>query len=162
MKRKLKILFIVLSVFVFQKSGAQTTLVKGVVSDSVNVLEQAQIVVYDTVSHSIETYSVSDSKGRYQLLLKQNKYYELRISYLGYKTAIIPIKTVLSDTIVKNVRLKPNINELNAVDISYTVPVKIEGDTVTYDAKSFSTETKKNWKIFCISCRALKWKKTAM
>ena len=134
---------IIFSLFVFNVQNIfSQTIIKGTVKDSVNVLEQAHIVAFDTANNSISTYAITDNNGNFQLKLKHNKYYELRISYLGYKTAIIPIPTEKLDLIVKNIVLKAD-NTLDDVNITYTMPIKINGDTITYDADSFSTGNEK-------------------
>ena len=70
-------------------SSAQIKLT-GTVKDTIgDPLEMANVVAIDTVAKRIASYGFTDAKGTYKLTLKKNTVYNLKISYVGYKTANI-------------------------------------------------------------------------
>jgi hypothetical protein len=135
--KKINILFL-FSIF-FSISLASQTIVKGKINNENGILKQAHVIAFDTASNRILKFTTSDNKGAFELRLEKQKYYELRISFLGYKTSKVPIYTADLDTIVKDILLQAKNLELEEVEIAYTMPIKVHGDTLTYDVESFST-----------------------
>jgi hypothetical protein len=108
----------------------------GIVKDSIGApLEMANVVAIDTVAKRIASYGFTDAKGNFKLNLKKNTTYNLKISYVGMKTANLIIKTKEVD-IVKNVTLGYD-NTLDEINIVSKMPVTIKGDTIVYNADSF-------------------------
>lgn len=108
----------------------------GTVKDTIgDPLEMANVVAIDTVAKRIASYGFTDAKGFYKLTLKKNTVYNIKISYVGYKTANLVITTKETD-LVKNVTLG-NDNMLDEINIVSKMPVTIKGDTIVYNADSF-------------------------
>lgn len=108
----------------------------GTVKDTIGEpLEMANVVAIDTVAKRIASYGFTDAKGFYKLTLKKNTVYNIRISYVGYKTANLVITTKETD-IVKNVSLGTD-NMLDEINIVSKMPVTVKGDTIVYNADSF-------------------------
>ena len=108
----------------------------GIVKDTIGTpLEMANVIALDTVTKKIASYGFTDAKGFYKLDLKKNTVYNVKISYVGLKTADIIIKTKDVD-VVKNVTLADD-NTLDEINIVSKMPVTIKGDTIVYNADSF-------------------------
>ena len=114
----------------------------GKVTDSIGTpLELANIILINSESNSLETFSMSDDNGNYKLSLKKNTIYNLQVSYIGMSTFSQTLSTQEKD-IFKNFSLQQN-NQLDAVELTYEMPVVISGDTLVYDADSFKTGTER-------------------
>ncbi|NRD23307.1 TonB-dependent receptor [Winogradskyella litoriviva] len=131
MKNVLSLLFIV----IVSSSFAQIKL-QGVVKDSIGKpLELANVIAINKDSNSLESYGITDANGKYKLSLSKNTLYNIQISYIGLKSVDETIQT-------KEVDLTRNFNmvsdtQLDAVEITYEMPVTIKGDTLIYNADSF-------------------------
>ena len=116
--------------------------VQGVVKDSIgNPLELANVIAINTETKSLESYGITNDKGRYKLNLKPNTSYNLQVSYIGKKT-FEEVITTTDANIIKDFTLQ-NDNMLDAVELTYEMPVTIKGDTLIYNADSFRRETDK-------------------
>ncbi|PKH50545.1 TonB-dependent receptor [Tenacibaculum sp. Bg11-29] len=122
-------------------TNAQITL-KGVVKDSIGVpLEMANAIAINTVTKKLDSYGFTDSKGNFKLNLKKNATYSIKMSYIGFRTSDVIVKTGEID-IIKNISLKKD-DSLDEVNITYKMPVTIKGDTIVYNADSFKNGTEK-------------------
>ena len=122
-------------------SNAQITL-KGVVKDSIgSPLEMANVIAINKQTKKLDSYGFTDAKGNYKLNLKKNSTYNIKISYIGLKTADISVETK-EVNITKDVSLKGDTT-LDEVNITYKMPVTVKGDTIVYDADSFKSGTEK-------------------
>ncbi|TMM32343.1 TonB-dependent receptor [Polaribacter aestuariivivens] len=116
-------------------SNAQVQL-KGVVKDSIGEpLEMANVLAINKVTKKMASYGFTDAKGNYKLDLEKNSTFEIKISYIGFKSADFEITTTTED-IVKNITLKED-NSLDEITIVSKMPVTIKGDTIIYNADSF-------------------------
>ena len=114
----------------------------GKVTDSIGTpLELANVILINSESNSLETFAMSDDEGNYKLSLKKNTSYNLQVSYIGMSTFSQMLMTK-DDDIFKNFSLQSN-NQLDAVELTYEMPVVISGDTLVYDADSFKTGTER-------------------
>ena len=84
---------------------------------------------------------MSNENGYYKMSMKKNKTYKLQVSYIGMNTLSQSLQTNEVD-IIKDFVLKSN-NQLDAVELTYEMPVVISGDTLVYDADSFSKGTER-------------------
>lgn len=132
--------FTLLLLVVFTSYGQIT--IEGVVTDSLNQkLELANVVAINEETNGLEAYGITNEEGRYQLEVGKNGTYKLQISYVGMKTFEETISTKESD-ITKNCILVPE-NALDEVELIYEMPVKIQGDTIVYNADSFQNGTER-------------------
>src|SRR5690606_1787951 len=78
-------------------------------------------------------------QGRYQLDLPKGNNYILRASFLGYETKEQTVNVPAdAENIDLDFILKPQENQLDDVEIVYEMPVTIKGDTIVYNADSFT------------------------
>ena len=116
--------------------------VTGVVKDSIgNPLEMANVIALNKKTNALDSYGFTDSKGRYKLTLKANTAYSIKASYIGNKTSDVVLNTK-ETAITRDIVLLPD-NTLDEVDITYKIPISIRGDTLIYDADSFTVGTEK-------------------
>lgn len=129
----------ILLITIFMVSWATSAQIKytGVVKDSIGQpLEMANVIALDTVAKTIASYGFSDAKGNFKLDLKRNTVYNIKISYVGFKEISEFIKTKTSD-ITKTYTMYED-NMLDGINIVSKMPVTIKGDTIVYNADSFT------------------------
>ena len=138
----MKIFINILFYFIGLQFGIAQINISGVVKDTLgSPLELANIILIDSESGSLETFAMSNENGYYKMSMKKNKTYKLQVSYIGMNTLSQSLQTNEVD-IIKDFVLKSN-NQLDAVELTYEMPVVISGDTLVYDADSFSTGTER-------------------
>ena len=140
MKIKLLILFLSLSALSFSQIK-----VSGIVKDSIGKpLDMANIIAINKATKALESYAITDAKGFYKLSLSKKAVFELKVSYLGFATESFVINTQnISQNITKDFTLKENSKALNKVELTYEMPVTIKGDTLIYNADSFTNGKEK-------------------
>ena len=124
-------------------SNAQKIKVQGVVTDSLGtVIEMANVMAVNLDDNKMDGYSITGDKGQYLLSLKPNTKYQLKVSYLGYtpKTVDVAVKT---EDIFLPIVMEGGSNLIEGVEIVYEMPVSIKGDTITYNADSFTSGTER-------------------
>jgi len=133
----LSILFFCGSIF------AQSVKISGTVKDSLgNPLELANIIANKTVDGSLENYAITDPDGKFSFKVSAGAEYKLVASFLGLKASeeILDIPEN-SDDFQLDFILFANENELEGVELVYEMPVTIKGDTIVYNADSFTNGT---------------------
>ncbi|MCT4630889.1 TonB-dependent receptor [Winogradskyella sp.] len=131
----MKKLLILLCIVVAGNSFAQIKM-QGVVKDSIGApLELANVIAINQETNGLESYAITNDKGKYILSLGKNGKYKLQVSYIGLKTHEEVVTTTEKD-IIKDFNLLPD-NSLDAVELTYEMPVTIKGDTLVYNADSF-------------------------
>ncbi len=116
--------------------------VTGIVKDSIgNPLEMANIIAINQLTKKLDSYGFTDAKGYYKLDLQKNKSYNIKVGYVGMKTADKVLNTREID-IVKNISLQEDTT-LDEVNLTYKMPVTIKGDTIVYNADSFTSGREK-------------------
>ncbi len=125
--------------------SAQSVKIKGVVKDSLGVpMEMANIIAEEKGTGKIESYAITNYEGRYQIDLPINKIYVLKAGYLGYVTFEQTLDLSGNPENLKlDFTLKPQVSSLDGVEIVYEMPVTIKGDTIVYNADSFTTGTER-------------------
>jgi hypothetical protein len=107
-----------------------------------NPLEMANIMAINMATKAMDSYGITNDKGKFQLTLKPNTSYAIKVSYLGMKSKEISIATQ-SANIVQNIIMNDAGIELKGVEIVREMPVSIKGDTIVYNADSFKSGTEK-------------------
>ncbi|MFH6992239.1 carboxypeptidase-like regulatory domain-containing protein [Flavobacterium sp. FlaQc-48] len=107
-----------------------------------NPLEMANIMAVNTATKAMDSYGITNDKGKFQLTLKPNTSYSVKVSYLGMKSKEISI-TTQNANIVQNIVMDDAGIELEGVEIVREMPVSIKGDTIVYNADSFKSGTEK-------------------
>ncbi|WP_299338327.1 carboxypeptidase-like regulatory domain-containing protein [uncultured Psychroserpens sp.] len=131
----MKNLFLLALLCVTSFASAQVT-VRGVVKDSIgSPLELANVIAINKETKAMASYAITNDKGLFKLDLEKNTTYTVQVSYIGMKTLSEEITTKESN-INKDYILKSD-NALDAVELTYEMPVTIKGDTLVYNADSF-------------------------
>jgi len=131
----MKKILTLLLVIVAGSSFAQLKM-QGVVKDSIGTpLELANVIAINQESNALESYAVTNDKGKYILSLGKNGTYKIQVSYIGLKS-LDEVITTKEEDITRDFTLLPD-NALDAVELTYEMPVTIKGDTLIYNADSF-------------------------
>jgi len=129
--------------FVFGISFAQNIKLQGVVTDSLGVaLEMANVMAINTDQDKMDGYSITGNKGQFLINLKQNTNYKLKVSYLGFSPKMVEIKTQ-TENIFLPIILEGSGIMMQGVEITHEMPVSIKGDTIVYNADSFTSGTER-------------------
>lgn len=137
----MKKIFTLMLLVVASHSFAQIK-VEGVVKDSIGApLELANVIAINQETKILESYAVTNDKGRFKLSLSKNTAYKLQVSYIGMKTYEELLTTKEAD-INKDFSLQLD-NTLDAVELVYEMPVTVKGDTLIYNADSFKDGTER-------------------
>ncbi len=122
---------------------AQTITFAGFVKDSTgNKLAAASLVAANAKTKVFQGYSITDENGQFELAFKKNETYVVKVTYMGYKPVVDTVQTKETD-IFKSYTLKPDQNQLDGVEVKYEMPVQVKGDTIVYNADSFTTGNEK-------------------
>ena len=79
---------------------------EGEVSDSLKIpLQSASVVAIDNETNGLESYGLTDEKGKFKINLKENKAYKIQVSSIGLIT-INEILETNEEDIVKNYTLR--------------------------------------------------------
>ena len=131
----MKKILTLLTVIVALNSFSQVK-ISGVVKDSIGApLELANVIAINQETKALESYGITNAKGEYKLALGKNGKYNIQATYIGMKTVNIVVETKETD-IRKDFTLNFD-NALDAVELTYEMPVTIKGDTIVYNADSF-------------------------
>lgn len=124
-------------------SFSQNIKLDGIIQDNKNKpLEMANVMAINTITKAMDSYAITNDKGKYQLSLKQNTIYSIKVSYLGMQSKEIAI-TTSGENKSQNITLEEGATELQGVEIVREMPVSIKGDTIVYNADSFTTGTER-------------------
>ncbi len=141
MKQTLTLIFIFITITLF----AQEITIDGTIKDDQsNPLELANIIASEKENGKIASYAITNYEGKYRLNLSGEKTFILKASFLGYETLE---KEITPDANQKNIVidfiLLPKADELDGVEIVYEMPVTVKGDTIVYNADSFTDGTER-------------------
>jgi hypothetical protein len=124
-------------------SFAQSIRFDGVIQDEQkNPLEMANIMAINNATKAMDSYGITNDKGKFQLTLKPNTSYSVKVSYLGMKSKEIAVATQNAN-IAQNIVMDGSGIELDGVEIVREMPVSIKGDTIVYNADSFKSGTER-------------------
>ena len=130
--------------FISFLSFSQSIKLEGIISDNKNVaLEMVNVMAVNKTTKAMDSYAITNDKGKYALSLKPNTSYSIKISFLGMQSKEIDVVTTTLN-ISKNVVLEDGAVELDGVEIIREMPVSIKGDTIVYNADSFKSVQKEN------------------
>ena len=107
---------------------------EGVVTDSLEIpLQSASVVAINKATNGLESYGLTDEKGKYKLKLKGDAGYKIQVSSIGLITINDTLQTKDVD-IIRDYVLRADI-VLDEVVVK--MPVVVRGDTLIYNADSF-------------------------
>ncbi len=122
---------------------AQKVNILGVVKDSLGVgLDMANVVAINEASGALDGFGITDPNGRYKIAVSANTQYRIKISYIGFTPKEYLVTTSLED-FIKDVTLMEQAEALDEVELTYEIPVTIQGDTIVYNTDSFVSGTEK-------------------
>ena len=138
------IIIIIIFIFLGTVTTAQNIKVSGTVKDSIgNPLELANVIATKN-DGSMESYSISNTEGRYQMNLPFGESYTLTASFLGFQAAQRSVDlTVNEDDKTMDFILMPMAYQLGDVELVYEMPVVVRGDTIVYNTDSFTNGTER-------------------
>lgn len=126
-----------LAIVLISSIGLSQVKLQGVVRDSLGTpLELANVIAINKQSSALESFGVTAEDGKFMLSLSKNQTYNMQVSYIGMKTYEEEITTQNID-ITRDFNLRPD-NSLDAIELSYEMPVTVRGDTLIYNADSFT------------------------
>ncbi|RZJ36478.1 MAG: TonB-dependent receptor [Flavobacterium sp.] len=124
-------------------SLAQSIRFEGFVVDAASKpLEMANVMAVNSATKSMDSYAITNDKGRFVLSLKANTAYTIKFSFLGMQTKEISVTTETAN-MTRTVTLEEGGIELQGVEIVREMPVSISGDTIVYNADSFKSGTER-------------------
>jgi len=139
----MKNVFLVALFFISSISFSQTIKLEGTISDSKNIgLEMVNVMAVNKATKGMDSYAITNDKGKYVLNLKANTTYIISVSFLGMQSTQVEIVTT-NVNINKNIALQEGAVELDGVEIIREMPVSIKGDTIVYNADSFKSGTER-------------------
>jgi hypothetical protein len=143
MKKSLKYVLATLLFGFVQLVQAQKVTITGVVKDSLGVgLDMANVVAINEATKALDGFGITDPNGRYKIIVNANTTYRVKVSYIGFTPKEYLVTTTLQD-FLKDVSLDPQAEALDEVELTYEIPVTIQGDTIVYNTDSFVSGTEK-------------------
>ena len=131
--------FLLFSIF----SYSQSVKFDGIITDSKAVtLEMANVMAVNKATKAMDSYAITNDKGKFVLTLKPKTEYTIKISYLGMQNKELDVITTLENS-TKIIALEAGGIELDGVEIVREMPVSIKGDTIVYNADSFKSGTER-------------------
>jgi hypothetical protein len=129
--------------FIASISFSQTVKLDGFILDSGKTpLEMANVMAVNEATKGMDSYAITNDKGKFVLTLKQNTTYSIKVSYLGMQTKEVTVVTNTENS-TKTISLEEGGVELKGVEIIREMPVSIKGDTIVYNADSFKSGTER-------------------
>ena len=131
------------TLFFASVSYSQSIRLEGTITDAAGrSLEMANVMAVNVGTKAMDAYAITNDKGRFALSLKPNATYTIKVSFLGFQTKEITI-TTMTENIEKVIPLEEGAAEIEGVEIVYEMPVSIKGDTIVYNADSFTSGTER-------------------
>jgi len=137
-----KLLSIVFFLFFSSFVNAQNIRLEGLVVDSNAAgLEMANVMAINQATNGMDSYAITNDKGKFQLSLKANTAYKIKVSFIGFQAKEIELKTG-SENMNQNIMMQEGV-ALDEVEIVHEMPVSIKGDTIIYNSDSFTNGTER-------------------
>ncbi|WP_445455688.1 carboxypeptidase-like regulatory domain-containing protein [Flavobacterium sp. HNIBRBA15423] len=137
--------FSIIFFFVFIYSFSQT--LTGTVKDSLNnPLPNANVIAKPLAENQGLKFAIADYLGRYKLELEKEVSYEIKVSYLGYKEAVLTIEanSTLKEHHFILLETGQQLKEI-VIDYEYK-PIVVKKDTLIYDVKAFANGNERKMK----------------
>ncbi|MCK0144620.1 carboxypeptidase-like regulatory domain-containing protein [Arenibacter sp. F26102] len=137
---------VLVAFFALSAAFGQEITLTGTVKDSIGVgIDMANVIAINTETKALESYGITNHSGLYKLNLKSGAKFDVRVSYLGFKTEEFSF-TAPTNNVNKDIVLREQTNQLDEVEVTYEMPISVKGDTIVYDTDSFVTGTEKKLK----------------
>ena len=102
----------------------------------------ANVMAVNIDTKAMDSYAITNDKGKFVLNLKPNTKYSIKLSYLGMKSKEI-VKATANQNMTESIVMDSGGIELDGVEIVREMPVSIKGDTIVYNADSFKSGTER-------------------
>jgi len=123
-------------------ASAQNIRFEGFITDSkATGLEMANVMAINQLNKAMDSYAITNDKGKFQLSLKANTSYKIKVSYIGFQAKEIDVQTG-TENMNQAIILEEGIG-LDEVEIVSEMPVSIKGDTIVYNSDSFTNGTER-------------------
>ncbi len=133
---RLFLFYLFLPIFTFSQNNTQT--IRGNITDK---LSHASIYGVNVQITSLQIGTSTDSLGNYSLTSIPPDRYEVKISYTGYKTVVLPNVVVTSGKeVILDIALEEEFKQLNEVTIKATNKGGAINKLATVSARTFSME----------------------
>lgn len=137
-----KTLSCVLMVMIGALGWSQAIRFEGKVLDSLGrPIVAANIIAFEAMEGAMGAFGISNETGTFRLNLKAEKPYRIKISAIGFET--LDFELFAKGDVTKEYTLQTFVETLEEVEVTYEMPVTIKGDTIVYNADSFSTGTER-------------------
>ncbi|WP_366185111.1 carboxypeptidase regulatory-like domain-containing protein [Flavobacterium ovatum] len=137
-----KIYIVALFLFSLITVGQSLKMEGNIVDEKGKAIEMANVMAVNLDTKAMDSYAITNDKGKYSLSLKSGIHYSINVSYLGMKSKTVEIITA-QENISRNITLEEGGIELDGVEIIREMPVSIKGDTIVYNADSFKSGTER-------------------
>ena len=136
--------FTILFFFIFSTVAfSQNIRLDGVIVDNDGKpLEMANVMAVNVATKGMDSYAITNDKGKFYLNLKANATYTIKVSYLGMANKEVSVTTT-GENMTQTIKMEAGGIQLNDVEIVREMPVSIKGDTIVYNADSFKTGTER-------------------
>ncbi len=134
-----KLLFWLLFSWISLSAFAQTRVLRGVVTDSLQQPLEFTNIMAKAIDKDLPfVFAVTNEKGAFEMRLKIKATYLITTSFMGYQPYSFKLDSLVKPGF-KRIVLKLNKQALDEVVINYQTPVKISGDSIVYNVKHFVT-----------------------
>ncbi len=139
----MKQLFLLVAVFFFGHNFAQNISFEGTVEDQqYKPIEMANVMAVNSTTKAMDSYGITNDKGKFRLSLNPNTKYTIKVSFIGMQTKEFEVSTQ-NTSISQKITMEEGGIELDGVEIVREMPVSIKGDTIVYNADSFKNGTER-------------------
>ena len=141
-KRRLNLCFTIVLLILLQNICFSQTKIFGSVKNNTNKLYSVSVILKDSLSKSIISYTYTDENGNYELIINEYGKFNLVFTSLGYETKTVQVKT---DKFKKQVNIEVLLEDkptnLDEVIVQAERPISIRKDTINFKTKYFINGT---------------------
>lgn len=98
----------------------------------------ANVMAIDTATQEMKAFAVTDVRGGFQLRLKEQTVYEIKVTFVGYVPFSQYLQLDHSPEDPLMIIMKEAVNALDEVTVVAEMPVLVRGDTISYKAEAFT------------------------
>lgn len=141
-KRRLNLCFTIVLLVLLQNICFSQTKIFGSVKNNTNKLYSVSVILKDSLSKSIISYTYTDENGNYELIINEYGKFNLVFTSLGYETKTVQVKT---DKFKKQVNIEVLLEDkptnLDEIIVQAERPISIRKDTINFKTKYFINGT---------------------
>ena len=134
-KKLLLFILFLFSTTIFAQSKISGTVTN---SSSNETLPGASVILNDLDGNLI-TYGITDENGIYTLEVESAGEYTIEVNFLGFQKDKFKLTALKNKATIQNFSLDESHEILEEIIIQGEAPIKLSGDTLSYDAKKLAT-----------------------